>query len=167
MVTIYALSEPENGAVRYIGQTTLPIARLTSYLLESEPDASVTSRWMHGLAARGALPGILTLEQVEPSEAAAAEARWIQHYRAQGADLLNAREKGIPDDQTPKADEWLNASLAARQKGVSREAVGRAIREGRLKAHRVGKGYLIHRDAVEAWKPAAGWPKGRSRKKKG
>ncbi len=57
--------------------------------------------------------------------------------------------------------EWLTPLEAAQLKGVSRQAVTKAIRGGRLPAENWQKRYRLRRKAVEAWTPAkqAGWKK--------
>jgi excisionase family DNA binding protein len=53
---------------------------------------------------------------------------------------------------TDPGDEIITAPVAAAEKGVHRNSVHRAIREGRLKAYRSGKTYLIRRRDLDAWK---------------
>lgn len=51
-----------------------------------------------------------------------------------------------------KQGEWLTAGAAAERAGVSREAIGKAIRDGRLPAELAGrKTYLVKTQDVDAW----------------
>jgi excisionase family DNA binding protein len=47
---------------------------------------------------------------------------------------------------------FVTASEAAAEKGVSREAMAKAAREGRIPAVKVGRQWLIRRQDLEAWK---------------
>lgn len=49
------------------------------------------------------------------------------------------------------SNDVITAPEAARQKGVNRVSVYKAIRDGRLKAFRSGKTYLIHRRDLDQW----------------
>jgi excisionase family DNA binding protein len=49
------------------------------------------------------------------------------------------------------ADEVMTAPMAAALKGVHRNSVHKAIKEGRLKASRSGKSWLIRRRDLDAW----------------
>lgn len=62
-------------------------------------------------------------------------------------------------------DRWLTTGQVAMLKNVTREAVRRAIAGGRLAGEQHGHYWLVRRSAAEAWKPQAGYPKGRPRKK--
>lgn len=48
-------------------------------------------------------------------------------------------------------DDVVTAPVAAALKGVHRNSVHRAIKEGRLKATRSGKSWLIRRSDLDAW----------------
>lgn len=58
--------------------------------------------------------------------------------------------------------EWMSGPEVAAMKGVSREAVAKAIRNERLPATRIGNRYAVKRSDAEAWQPVMG----RGRKKK-
>ena len=94
--TIYALCEPDTGEVRYVGVTVVdPEHRLAQHVaLAQSWETSKKSRWIYGLKQRKLRPTVLTLETVPLSEAKAAEARWMAHYRAQGANLTNMSVAG-------------------------------------------------------------------------
>jgi excisionase family DNA binding protein len=58
-------------------------------------------------------------------------------------------------------DEVITAPLAAAEKGVHRNSVHRAIKDGRLKAIRSGKSWLIRRRDMDAWQVIGHRPVGR------
>ena len=59
-----------------------------------------------------------------------------------------------------RKDDWLTPTQAALLKGVTPQAITKAIRESRLPAERWGKLYLLRRNVIEAWQPG---PQGRRR----
>jgi excisionase family DNA binding protein len=63
-------------------------------------------------------------------------------------------------------NDTLTAQEAATLRGVSIEAVRRAIRANRLPATRTGKGYALQRADVEAWLIVGHRPKGGGKKKR-
>ncbi len=50
-------------------------------------------------------------------------------------------------------EHWVTTAEAAELKGVKRNAILRAIAEGRLIAARFGKVWLIHRQDLEGYEP--------------
>jgi excisionase family DNA binding protein len=56
-------------------------------------------------------------------------------------------------------EEWLTAKEAAERKGIHRNNIARAIREGRLKGVKVGGRYLLRRADLEQWEPVGHRPK--------
>ena len=57
----------------------------------------------------------------------------------------------MPIGTIDPTDEVMTAPVAAALKGVHRNSVHRAIKEGRLKATRSGKSWLIRRRDLDAW----------------
>lgn len=95
LFTVYALTEPKSGAVRYIGCSLDVIARVRSHF--SEINSCVTanlpkSNWIRGLLRRGLQPGCRVLEEHIPVAATAdAESFWMQYFRSRGVKLLNLK----------------------------------------------------------------------------
>lgn len=50
-------------------------------------------------------------------------------------------------------DEYLNVPEVAELKGVTRQAVWQAIKDGRLKAEKIGRDYIVHPDDANNWEP--------------
>src|SRR5690242_10972118 len=59
-------------------------------------------------------------------------------------------------------DEVVTAPVAAALKGVHRNSVHKAIKEGRLKATRSGKSWLIRRGDLDAWQVVGHRPNGKT-----
>lgn len=92
MVEIYALCEPDTGAIRYIGKANSAAARLKRHVLDSRRRDYPVYRWMKKLAAKGQLPTLRILEVVEDWHSA--ERRLIAASRANGDRLLNVADGG-------------------------------------------------------------------------
>lgn len=103
MTVIYALTEPDTGVVRYVGQSTDPKRRYRGHVFDSRSgETDHKSNWIASLLRRDVVPGLLILEVVAREEANAAEGRWISHYR-ELVDLTNHRDEGdvrVFDDAT-------------------------------------------------------------------
>ena len=93
--SIYALSDPRNGDVRYVGWTVNPKRRLRDHLSESRRKDTYRARWIRALSSLGLVPVMTVLEPgVGETTWAEAETRWIAHYRDNGARLTNATDGG-------------------------------------------------------------------------
>jgi excisionase family DNA binding protein len=55
-----------------------------------------------------------------------------------------------------KLDDYLTVNEAAKNRGVSRQAIQDLISRGRLKASRVGNQWLIHKRDLAGYKPDPG-----------
>lgn len=95
-VTIYALCEPSDGAVRYIGKTRYTTTRRLIYHMSAAVRSRVASaNWLRSLRGKGVKPLVVELEKV-PLDAdwQCRERHWISEYRAAGARLLNLTDGG-------------------------------------------------------------------------
>jgi hypothetical protein len=91
LVTIYALTDPDSGEVRYVGQTKDVWKRYSGHLLMAKGSASKHG-WFKDLQQRQRGPLLKILEEhIETHEAKAREEWWIKYYRGDGADLVNAK----------------------------------------------------------------------------
>jgi helix-turn-helix protein len=91
-VTIYALTDPDSGEVRYVGQTIGdPVKRHYEHIVASHgAQCTPLGFWIRELAENGQVPGLTILEtQVAPHRNAEREGRWISYYSGNGAPLLN------------------------------------------------------------------------------
>lgn len=91
--TIYALCDPVDGRVRYIGKTVATLGtRLSQHVTQARKGLQTHLHcWIRSLDAR---PVIKSLEVVPYEHDAAAEVRLIAKYRARGFDLTNATDGG-------------------------------------------------------------------------
>jgi len=88
--TIYALLDPRDDAVRYIGLTEYPDERLKQHI---QGDGNIPKRqWIRALRQLGLSPLMHTIEKVQTLSAAfEREGYWINHYLHEGAKLVNIR----------------------------------------------------------------------------
>jgi hypothetical protein len=95
---IYALVDPRDGQVRYVGKTVKkPEHRLAAHLCEAfskERSNWHKSRWLRSLLQQNLKPKIQIFEEVSEEVASEAEQRWIAYGRLQGWRLTNLTDGG-------------------------------------------------------------------------
>ncbi len=92
IVHIYALIDPHDNAVRYVGKAADPYHRRKRHL--AERCFGPRRRWLDSLQAENLVPILVILESVPESCWQEAERSWIAFYRQIGADLTNERAGG-------------------------------------------------------------------------
>lgn len=96
---IYALIDPTDHLVYYVGQTRKPRGRLVQHLTMRHYKGT-KAVWLRRLEQQGQRPHMQILELVKGAEAALAkEQEWICLFVEKGMPLLNAQAQ-------PKADRW-------------------------------------------------------------
>lgn len=93
---VYALIDPRDGIVRYIGVTSEPGVRLLGHYSESKIyQNSDKDLWISDLLKNNLKPAMMILSYVNMIYAAKEEIKWIAHYREiSGEKLLNQRPGG-------------------------------------------------------------------------
>lgn len=87
---IYALTDPDDGHICYIGQTVAPLKRHYTHLFGTrEQDTSKRANWLRTLERDNKMPGFRVLEVTTVEQALAVEKRWIQELHAKGTVLFN------------------------------------------------------------------------------
>ena len=120
---VYALKDPLDGAVRYVGITYNPKQRLQGH--QAERSDTRKSAWIAELRTRGLAPELHILESGDGgwSEQAECEQRWIAHYRPSGK-LFNMTSGGecargfVPNltvTVTPEYSERRRAAIRKRK----------------------------------------------------
>jgi hypothetical protein len=89
LVSIYALSDPRDLRVRYVGQTLNPKVRMRQHVADSKRHDLIVHRWIRKLARDGVLPAMTILDQIDQVAANAAEGRWITHFGRLNGRMLN------------------------------------------------------------------------------
>lgn len=92
-LVIYALVDPYDDCVRYIGVTSRTLAQRLALHLQKPTNAGM-GEWLRGLMATGERPKIVKLEWVSRNEWEDAERGWIYWCRERGQ-LLNIDRGGL------------------------------------------------------------------------
>lgn len=135
---IYALVDPRNNQIRYIGKTMRTAhRRLRRHLARCYLDEANThkNRWLRQLLAFGLEPQILVLETCTSAiDLSAAERRHIAAYRTSGARLTNATPGGDGGGwkHTPESREKLRRAHTGKKKSAEHLASLRASQIGRI-----------------------------------
>jgi hypothetical protein len=88
---IYALTEPDTGEVRYIGQARHLWRRYAHHLLRIQGTPAKVA-WLLGLQRRGLLPGVRVLEQVTADDVDERERARL--FKAHGIRLVEHFDAG-------------------------------------------------------------------------
>lgn len=94
---VYVLSDPRDGAVRYVGMTTKGARRRLGAHLRSSALLKDTRKtvWIRSLLAEGKRPVVEVVEGfADPGPLPEAEQFWITQFRALGFDLTNSTDGG-------------------------------------------------------------------------
>ncbi|MGH8067640.1 MAG: GIY-YIG nuclease family protein [Candidatus Entotheonellia bacterium] len=91
MVAIYQLLGPRTGAVRYVGATPNPIARLRAHRTAVATNDQLLA-WLQELKQLGLLPVLQMIELVGEINAHRRERFWIRTMQAAGAPHLPNRQ---------------------------------------------------------------------------
>lgn len=118
--SIYALIDPRDNEVRYIGLTEYPDERLKQHI---QGDGNIPKRqWINELSQIGLKPYMHTIETVQTlSSAFDREGHWIQHYTHAGAKLVNIRSLYLVSHSNPSelTDVSRSSSGAIQVKGTT------------------------------------------------
>lgn len=144
-VFIYALKDPRDGAVRYIGKAKDPKRRLYLHLREAKKGKIKTHKnyWVGLLLSLGETPEMELLDQVPDFQQNFFERAYIKVYRELGTKLTNLTDGGDGGATTTgrKLSPERCAAISARNKGVpktlehraalSSALIGRPVPEGK------------------------------------
>lgn len=89
--TVYALRDPRDGAVRYVGYTTNLKQRLHGHIYSRTKTDTPRTLWVRELKGLGLEP---IIEPVHRASGENDESEWIAWFRAAGFDLLNMSDGG-------------------------------------------------------------------------
>lgn len=131
MVFIYALLDPRDQAVRYIGKTNQPLKRrLRDHIWDCVSQTTYRAYWVKHLLSLGMKPIITLLEEVPKEYWREAETFWIEYFRRIGARLTNATCGGDGGDAPSVATRArLRAASTGRQcSAETRAKIGNANR---------------------------------------
>jgi GIY-YIG catalytic domain/NUMOD3 motif len=142
---VYALKDPRNGDVRYVGWTVDLKRRLYLHVWHSDKEKEKNSwkaRWIRSVIADGFHPEITVLESGIGTGWKQAEPKWIAHFRALGSNLTNLTDGG---DGTPGA---VRSEETRRRISESGKGTGK-WKKGVAAAAEVNRGRKYPREQVE------------------
>lgn len=100
LISIYSLSDPDTGSVRYVGRSHNPEQRLKAHLSTAKDIGTAKEEWLYFLKLKKQKPILTILERVPWQASEDAELWWLfYHYDAcepltnQKADIGRARQK--------------------------------------------------------------------------
>lgn len=123
-VIVYALVDPRDGQIRYVGKSFRSAhRRLRRHLAPCYLRGSThKERWLRVLLSLGLEPQVVVLEQCESADAlSAAERAHIERLRCEGADLTNASDggEGGSGPHTAESKEKIRRALTGKPKSAT------------------------------------------------
>ena len=150
MTIIYALTDPRNGKIRYVGKSNDTYLRLKSHMSEARRNSGTHRlNWLRQLLNLSLDPILTILEEVEDEDWQDRERYWIAYGRSVGWPLTNATAGGKGANNPSKATR-KKLSKAAMGK---RYAAGKRTKEFRLqqaeyaRGNQNAKGHTVSKDA--------------------
>ena len=119
-VTIYTLSDPDTGEVRYVGKANNAENRLKSHLRDSLTRKSPLYSWVRKLTAKGKSPTMQVLRVVDEVDWCEAEREAIACYRIAGG-LLNIADGGEEPYCSPEVRSANGTKMNSRLTHLKRE----------------------------------------------
>lgn len=119
-VSIYSLTDPRTGQVRYVGKTQQrPINRLHRHLVRARSGSkSNVCVWLRSLLEEGLRPELSVLQVVSGPKGSETEKFWIEHFILAGAILTNMTHGGYGSLGYQHSEESKAKIRAARARQV-------------------------------------------------
>jgi hypothetical protein len=116
--SIYALSHPETGEIRYIGQAVNPRKRFNLHMFGAQHGKTFpVYDWIRSLLDKDLEPTFEILEETSLEEMDAAEISWIALCRNHGCNLLNVTDGGSVPMRGRKFTEEHRRKISEAHKG--------------------------------------------------
>lgn len=131
--TIYALRDPRDGEIRYIGKTSMKLTRrVQAHLAMCSDEHNHRACWLRNLIASGFLPVYQILQMGEGEHWDVAERWWIKTGLDSGWHLTNSTEGGDGTrGMSPEGRLRLSASKKGKRLSLERRAKMSAVRLGK------------------------------------
>lgn len=91
---VYGLTDPRDGAVRYVGATSIGHRRTKQHAYPKDSKRSPKDEWCRELRADGLRPGVTVLEYGLAVDLPVLERYWIAQLRGMDVPLLNVAKGG-------------------------------------------------------------------------
>lgn len=146
--TIYALVDPRNGVIRYVGKANDPVKRLRSHVRTSDTSTH-KGAWLVALRKAGLKPLLLRLERCTERPWEEAERDWITRLRPT---LYNLDAGGKGADRMAESTKQKLRAIA-RARGPMPESVRHKISRNGKGSQKVDAAYRERRrqQALDAW----------------
>lgn len=124
MTRIYTLSDPRDGAVRYVGKTCMSLRkRLRDHIREADSGRwrSHSARWIRSLSALGLAPLMQQIDTAHGDAWVEIETYHIAKYRADGASLTNITAGGegmMGWNPSPETRAKMSAAKKGKRLGI-------------------------------------------------
>jgi hypothetical protein len=105
---IYALADPRDGALRYVGKSNAPKVRYRRHVTEVNTTHRVC--WIKGLRLLGLRPTLIILQEVPRETWEEFERAWIQRLKTEGCALTNLTDGGGHCELGPEARAKMRAA---------------------------------------------------------
>lgn len=86
---IYALADPKDGRIRYVGKTNQPYTRFKTHLRGDVRPDHPKAKWLQSLKEQGLQPSLIILEEVADEDINACEQEWVRRFAVTGTELTN------------------------------------------------------------------------------
>ena len=163
MYSVYALTDPRNESICYIGMSRNVWRRYAMHLLMPGKTTPAKNAWIEELKKIDLAPLLKILETIETmEEAGKQETYWIRHYLSLNAPLVNMAKTGkafptrqknpkITMPEVPPNGGYLMPEEIAQTSGVSTDTVLRLIKRKELRAYKISGVYRIKPEDLQQY----------------
>ena len=92
MLNLYALTDPRDNRVRFVGVTEFPVDDriwTTAQLYPSHRTAEALKDWLNDVYDQGYWPNVIFLQQAKVEQSEAVRAKWVRQFEEMGHPVLN------------------------------------------------------------------------------
>lgn len=148
MQSVYALIDPRDSQVRYIGIARDVFKRYAQHINYPHKNAE-NIEWINDLKASGTAPLLKVIEtNISDKDIYEREKYWITHYIKSGAALTNII---VPKSVKKKDGNYLRIEEVAARIGICERSVYRLIKAGRLVGFKEGREWHFQQADIDAY----------------
>lgn len=156
-VFIYALKDPRNDSVKYIGKTSYLKSRLAKHVYNRNQGNTHKNNWIKLLLSENLLPIMEVIEECDETNWEEKEIFWIAKYKEMGNKLTNSTDGGegatITDENSKKKiSEKLKGRKLSKEtkRKISEKAIGNKRNVGRKLSQET-------KDKIQQSRKKSGW----------
>ena len=146
---IYALKDPQDGEIRYIGKSNNPKGRFSVHVWEARRSEKRNHRvnWIRKILDKGGTPELEVIDEIPFQYWQALEAAYIQFFRESGCDLVNGTDGGDGTDCTGR--KYSQATILKMRKSHSEKILSESHKRNIGKASLGNKHNLGRKQSPE------------------